>query len=141
MKSPRLLNGGCACGNIQVTISLPSGEDISESRTCDCEFCRSYSASYISNPVGQATSRVREASRTEKLRQGTASAYFLVCSDCRTLVSANYEGDGKLYSSVNVACVDQLKDLRATVVSPRLLTREQKTDRWRASFFRSRFAS
>ena len=141
MNKLSVFDGSCACGNVAISINLPNSVKISEARRCDCDFCRSYAAAYVSHPEGEAAFTIRDTLKTEKLRQGTATAWFLVCSQCGNLICAIYEDKNQVYASVNAACMPKLKNLEERVVSPQLLDKEQKTTRWRKGFFRGKFTS
>ena len=134
--SSRIYKGSCKCGNIALTIELPLGEDIGEARKCDCDFCMSYSALYVSNPKGRVCFEIKEAKKVEKKRQGTNTAFFLICGVCNVLVSANYEENQNMYSSVNVTCIQNIKLSGSMLVSPRLLDKEQKINRWQELWFK-----
>lgn len=135
--SSQIYKGSCKCGNIALTIELPPGEEIGEARECDCEFCVSYVASYVSNPRGNVCFEITDENKVEKSRQGTNTAFFLVCSACKVLVSANYEENKNMYSSVNVGCIQNIKPSGTNLVSPRLLDKEQKVSRWKELWFKS----
>ena len=128
--------GGCHCGNIGLEIKVTNEPDSFNPRACDCDFCTKHGASYISDNNGELTIHLLNASQLNKYRHGNKIADFLICQICGVLVCACYEDRGHLYATVNSKAIAQNNHFGIeTVVSPKLLSSEEKTQRWKDVWF------
>jgi len=130
------VRGGCYCGNIGLTVFLSRDSSAYNPRACDCDFCQKHGAAYVSDPRGTLSVRIREEGHVNRFRQGSNTAEMLVCRQCGVLVGALYEADGRLFGTLNARSLD----CRAAFgpeqsVSPKLLTADQKVQRWRDIWF------
>jgi hypothetical protein len=134
--STTTLSGGCHCGSIHIDISLPKSSSEYSPRACDCDFCRKHGASYISDPLGKLRMTVRNASDLGRYKQGSGISDCLVCRNCGVLVGYSYQEDGKTWIVVNSrAFDDDVQFGGETQVSPKLLSQEKKTERWKQIWF------
>ena len=131
-----ILNGGCHCGNILVDLELSRPPDNYRPRACDCEFCRRHQAAYVSDSQGSVAVWIQDAGLRGSYRQGSGQAEFLLCGNCGVLIGAFYSDGGRLYATVNARCVGGAKNFAAQQsISPRLLSVDEKTARWRSLWF------
>lgn len=129
--SPFQHAGGCHCGSLRWR--LDTGNSLADftPRACDCDFCTSHGAAWISDPEGSL--QVRDtASHLRRYRQGSGQADFLICGNCGVLVAVTCVDDrGLLRGAVNRNSFDQRHALPAgTVASPQLLPPDVKLSRW-----------
>jgi len=127
--------GGCHCGNIIFKMEIPKPLESYISRTCDCEFCKKHSASYISDPSGKLIFTINEQSKLNKYHQGSGIVDFLVCNNCGVLIGGCYEENGILFSAVNIKAVASTSIGNETIVSPKNLDDKDKIQRWKKLWF------
>lgn len=124
----------CECKNITVEATLTQPTASYTPRACDCDFCVEHGASYVSDPQGVLSFNVADKSLLDKQRQGSNTAEFLICKKCDTLVGVIYSSEGKTFGTVNSAIIDE--DFKEPVtVSPKTLSKDQKTERWQSVWF------
>lgn len=130
------LNGGCHCGNITVEMELTRRPATYNPRACDCEFCRKHSASYVSDPNGSLRIHVNDEDNLSDYRQGSGIANCILCRNCGVLVGVAYPSDGKFYAAVNSKAIDSGEPFgNEKSVSPKTLSRDEKTERWKGLWF------
>ena len=129
------LTGGCHCGNILMEIGLARPPSEYHPRACDCEFCSKHAASYVSDPQGSLLIRIKDERDCGKYRQGNGIVDCLLCRNCGVLVGALYPDDGRLYATVNSNILDGVEFGAQVSVSPKKLSANEKTERWRAIWF------
>ena len=125
------VNAACHCGNILVDLELARAPSTYTPRACDCNFCRKYGASYVSDAQGSLLIRISDEHECGKYRQGSGLADFLLCRNCGVLVGVCHRSDGRLYAAVNAKAVDVRVNFRAEQpVSPKKLAESEKWVRW-----------
>lgn len=130
------LSGGCHCGNLEVTIELSAPSGTFSPRACDCDFCVKHGAAYISDPKGSLRIRIKDKDQVSIYRQGSGTAEFLICRNCGVLVSVIYQSEGRVFGTVNVSALDRTAHFgERTVVSPKVLPANEKTERWKNLWF------
>lgn len=131
------LSGGCHCGNLRLTMALSRAADTYSPRACDCDFCVSHAAAYLSDPAGSLAIQVKDASKLARYRQGSGQAEFLVCGGCGVLVGVVYEADGHHYAAANArAFAGGVSFGAAQIASPKQLGPDEKSARWQSLWFR-----
>ncbi|NNC99022.1 MAG: aldehyde-activating protein [Gammaproteobacteria bacterium] len=122
--------GQCPCGDILLTISLPGSLDQFSPRKCDCEFCTVRNISYLSHPDGLL--EIATAFPLTTHLQGSMQAAFLLCPQCRAVLAASYRQQDQLIGALNSTLLRNYSKLRkATPISPRLLSPDEKVARWK----------
>src|SRR5688572_28656500 len=94
--------GSCHCGNLRwrFETALTLGEIAP--RACDCDFCSSHRAAWVSDSQGMLRAEVHHAAGLQRYRQGSQQAEFLMCGTCGVLVAAiACSEDGRLLGAVN----------------------------------------
>jgi len=130
------LSGGCHCGNIRFKLTLTGALAQRHPRACDCDFCRTHGASYISDPQGTLQIDVADESLLQKYKQGSGIADFLICKACGVLVGVSYQEGGRIYATVNSKAIDAgAQFAQETPVSPKLLATSKKLERWQENWF------
>jgi hypothetical protein len=90
---------------------------------------------YVSDPSGRLLIDVKGIDGLGRYRQGSETADFLYCTDCRVLIGVVFENNGDIYGAVNARCLDGYENLgEPTIVSPRKLSPEEKKARWTAAW-------
>lgn len=131
------VKGSCHCGNIRADLVLVRAPETYNPRVCDCDFCRKHGASYLSDPDGTLRIHVNEARRLGKYRQGSGLADCLLCTHCGVLVGVAYRENGRLFAAINCRVVeDGTRFGEKESVSPKSLGASEKTERWKAAWFR-----
>ena len=128
--------GGCHCGNITFEMEVTQDPSSYNPRRCDCDFCSKHGAAYISDNNGKLMVSVKNQTNLSKYRQGSGIAEFLSCKECGVLIGACYEKEGQLYAAINSKAVDRNTNFgQEIVVSPKELSDNVKTQRWRDIWF------
>jgi hypothetical protein len=130
------LSGGCHCGNLKLKMTLSRAADTYDPRACDCDFCIPHSAAYVSDPQGSLAIQMEDSSRLARYRQGSGQAEFLLCSGCGVLVGVVYEAEGRLYGAANARAFEGGAPFGPPgTASPKRLTPDEKSARWRTVWF------
>ncbi len=129
-------SGACHCGNIQIEIHSTRLLGEIQPRSCDCSFCSKHGAIYVSDPKGKLAITVRDRSKLNTYRQGSASAEFLMCAKCGVLAAVVYAEGERLYATVNGKALENSEALGEEVrVSPWKLGADEKKARWKDIWF------
>jgi hypothetical protein len=132
------LTGGCHCGNLRVEMRLSREARSYQPRACDCDFCRMHGAAYVSDPNGSLFLNIKADTDRGSYRQGSGQADLMYCRQCGVLVAALYEEAGQWYATVNARTIAGPTPFGAEQnASPKILSGEQKTTRWRDIWFRN----
>jgi hypothetical protein len=130
------VKGGCYCGNILLELELSREPGQYHPRACDCGFCRKHGAAYLSDPQGSLRIRIDDASQSGAYRQGNELAEMLLCTRCGVLVGALYRSGGHVYATVNAKAIEAPAEFGTEQpASPRLLSADEKVDRWKTLWF------
>lgn len=138
VKPMNSMRGSCHCGSIEASIELPRASDEYSPRMCDCDFCRKHGASYVSDPDGTLSLRVRSRDALRGYYQGSGTAEMLLCTRCGILVGARYTTEALTFAAINVRVFDGSAQFGSPQpASPKLLEVPEKTERWRSLWFRN----
>jgi hypothetical protein len=86
----------------------------------------------VSDPLGSLHIQVRNELEVNRFRQGSNTADMLLCGRCGVLVGAFYRESHRLFGTLNVKALDSRLSFGAEqAVSPKLLSPDQKVQRWR----------
>ncbi len=133
----QVIKGGCDCGNISYVAKITSTPSMLGPRLCDCRFCTSHGAAYISDGEGELEVVIRKEHDTSRYRQGSRIADFLLCKTCGVLIGVFYEEGERVYASINARSADDYADFGAgQVVSLTRLGDEERIARWKRAWFR-----
>jgi len=124
------LKGGCHCGNLALTLTLPQAPATYHPRACDCGFCLKHGAAYLADPHGSLRIAAEDPAALVKYRQGSHSVDFLLCGRCGVLVGVTYQDQDGLFAVVNASAFDDTFGERQPV-SPYTLPTEEKIRRWK----------
>lgn len=139
--------GQCACGTVSFILCLPTDLAQLAPRACDCDFCTTRQIAWLSHPKGKLIISSREA--LLKVRQGSEQAEFLTCPNCNSVVAAALspelssalESKSDTLAAVNATLLNEHKRLATAVVaSPKLLSPEEKNQRWQQVWMPLTFA-
>ena len=130
------VSGGCYCGNIRLNAALSRDLASYNPRACDCDFCLKHAAAYVSDPLGSLHIEIRNELEVNRFRQGSTTAEMLVCRTCGVLVGALYRESNRLFGTLNAKALDSRPLFGPEKsVSPKLLSGDQKVQRWRELWF------
>jgi hypothetical protein len=128
--------GACPCGNIELEMEFIRPPESYQPRACDCDFCRKHAAAYVSDAAGSLDIRIRHERGKATCRQGSALAEFLFCNYCGVLTCVLYPTEDGYFGAVNVGIIDpEIRFGEEQVVSPKLLSPKEKSQRWREVWF------
>lgn len=124
-----MLTGHCACGQVEVSIELTKELSLYSPRACDCDFCTSRGAEYLSDPGGKI--RLTSHSSLVEQQQGDNLAKFLTCPNCSTVLVAALIDDSNSFGAVNATLLQGREKFKASrSASPKLLSADEKVERW-----------
>jgi hypothetical protein len=128
--------GGCYCGNIRIQASFSRDLAGYNPRACDCDFCRKHVAAYVSDSSGSLRIEIRHEPEVNRFRQGSNTAEMLLCRTCGVLVGALYRESNRLFGTLNAKALDSTSSFGPEQsVSPKVLSPDQKVQRWRDIWF------
>ena len=102
MNDNMLIEGGCHCGNIKFTYSVPSKYESIPARACGCSFCTRHGGTYTSHPDAVLSIAFDLPDKINRYRFGTATADFYICEICGVITFAVSRIDKKDYAVVNI---------------------------------------
>ena len=125
-----LTKGACTCGGVTFELTLPNELSGYSGRSCDCDFCVSRGIAYLSDPDGKLI--IRSNNRLKIHNHGSNQADFLECEICKDLIAVTYEFEKVTKGAVNATLLDNYNQMKpAQIISPKLLSAEEKVDRWK----------
>jgi len=128
--------GGCHCGNILYVAEISNNPSEYKPRACDCNFCTSHGAAYISDKDGSLKITIKNQSELIRYKQGRGIAEFLICKNCGVLVGVCYEENGCIYGSINIRSSNTGNKVGLIeAISPEQLTYEQRIERWKKFWY------
>lgn len=131
------LRGGCHCGNLQLDVELSGPPAAFTPRACDCDFCTSHGAAYVSDPHGRLSLAIRDEPLLSRYRQGSGVADMLVCARCGVMVGAIHQGENGTIGTVNIRALERTISFgEICPASPKLLEVDDKIARWQDLWFR-----
>jgi hypothetical protein len=127
------MHGSCRCRNIEVHWRTVDFSVVP--RACQCDYCRSQGAAYVSKAGTSVDVQVRDASLHRVVRHGSQRAAFHECASCGDLVLVTATFDGEMYGALNARCLrNKLEFASATGVDYSDHTAEQRQQRWRQNW-------
>lgn len=119
----------CSCGKVTIEVILPRPIEEYAPRRCDCDFCTSRGASYLSDPEGKL--KFLPIHELEQIKQGSYQATFWSCSSCKDLVAVTGEFPEGIRGAANSRLFEKQYNLQPSkIVSPKTLSPEEKLNRW-----------
>lgn len=107
-----VLTGRCHCGALALAFA-PSREPAElGARACMCSFCVAHRLRWTSDPAGQVTLTIADATRLSRYRFGTGTADFLLCSRCGQVAAAMTTDEPEPRAVVNVDILDRRQEFR-----------------------------
>jgi hypothetical protein len=94
--------GGCHCGNLEVTFEASRAPAALQLRACGCTFCRRHGQVSVTDPAGSLEIRLRDPAEVSRYVFGLRTSEFLVCRRCGVFVAAVCAIDGETYATLNV---------------------------------------
>jgi len=132
------VTGECHCGNISYVAEMPKAPSTYKPRACDCNFCVSHGAEYISDKNGFLIFTIKNKSEINRYKQGSQILEFLICKKCGVLVGALYKDETNIYSSINIRPSRSAYEFGLTEeISPEQLNDKQRIELWKSFWFRN----
>lgn len=124
--------GRCLCGKLHLTFETALAYQQLIPRACDCDFCQQHGAAYVSDPLGRLVIEADAPASLQSVRQGSETADFIQCRHCGDVLAVVYDDGNTRYGTLNANCLTERALLPAAQsASPKLLTPEEKTRRWK----------
>ncbi len=125
--------GQCSCGNLKIKWNCI---DYSMSpRACQCEYCLSHNAAYVSKPGSVFELSVKDETQHKIVTQGSNTAFFHECSYCQSVVAVTAEIDGELYGIINANILSNKFEFAASVKTNfDGQTKQDKQKRWQQNW-------
>lgn len=128
-----MINGYCDCKNIEVKWAIDDCKLIP--RACQCEYCVSKSAAYVSRPGTAVEIFIRNPDLHKEVKHGSNSAIFHECENCNQIIFVTAEMDGECYGALNARQLTNKMDFLAEVKSNiAQQSAIQKKERWRRNW-------
>lgn len=130
------ISASCHCGQLRLSLRLPTEATACSPRHCDCDYCVMHGAAWVSDPAGALHILTPDPAMLGRYRQGARLAEFLFCTRCGVLVAAIHEVDGRRLGVANARLfAATLAFGPATAVSPKSLAPHDKAQRWQRLWF------
>ena len=127
------ITGGCDCDNIKITWHLT--ERALTPRACQCDYCASKSAAYVTQSDTKFDVVIRSEQSHKPVQHGSKNAVFHECAHCEQIIFVTAEINGKLYGALNVNHLNNPRGFsRRVEVDFSAQTAVQKRERWRQSW-------
>ena len=127
------MSGRCDCGNIEITWHVETSSFVP--RACQCEYCASKAAAYVTKPGSKIEVAIQSNKRHKVVQHGSNTAKFHECLKCDQVVFVTSEIDGELYGALNANHLDNhvgfSEPVRANFSSQ---TADEKRSRWRQNW-------
>lgn len=137
-----IFKGKCSCSLCFIVFETEKKLSDYQPRVCDCSYCADNPSRLISE-----SGTVIEVSTTDSKglvcrRNGDFLAGFYHCKSCDDLIVIGREIEGSLRGSLNAALLGDCAELGETVpIQPRLLSPEEKLERWKGVWSRLAISS
>ena len=129
MGGQTLITGKCSCGEVNLHLDLPNKLNTYEPRACDCDFCIERNIVYLSDSKGKLT--IHSKTKLQTNQHGSEQASFLSCNTCNNVVAVVCKIGDVLKGAVNATLFKDFQQMKKPhVVSPKLLSAQEKLDRW-----------
>ena len=120
--------GSCSCNRWQVEIDVARSLDEFNPRVCDCNYCQKNPSEIISDPNMKIELLGGE---TSIIQNGDQLANFYYCDSCDDLLAVGRDFNSQMRGAVNANLLRDFGQLGAAIeVQPRLLSADEKLDRW-----------
>jgi len=127
-----IFKGKCSCSLCSVTFETEKTLSDYQPRVCDCSYC----ADNPGKPISEhgTVIKVTTAGSTDLVcrRNGDLLADFYHCKNCDDLIVAGKAIEGNWLGALNSELLDDCSKLAEVVpVQPRLLSPQEKVERWK----------
>ncbi|WP_444995484.1 hypothetical protein [Aliikangiella sp. IMCC44359] len=123
----------CDCKNIEVIWNNTDNRLVP--RACQCDYCLSKSAVYVTNPKSSFEAWIRNTNLHNTTQHGSKNAVFHECGRCEQIIFVTVEIDEKTWGALNA---NQLKNKHEfpdpVALSFSHQTAQQKRERWRQNW-------
>ena len=127
------ITGGCDCDNIKITWHVV--EHRLAPRACQCDYCASKSAAYVTQPGTRFDVLIRSGILHKEVQHGSNNAVFHECANCGQVIFVTAEIDGELYGALNANHLNNKESFsRCVELDFSSQTALQKTERWRKNW-------
>jgi len=130
-----VIKGSCSCGNIGLSFETRVDLRRVNPRACDCDFCTLNKVSYFSDNQGVLHISIKDRSKVNIDRHGSEQAQFHGCNFCSEFVFVSFILRNQIYAAINTQCLPQTTFAEPMLVQPKLLSKQQKLQRWTKLWF------
>ena len=123
-----IYKGSCNCNRWQLEVEVTRLLSDFNPRACDCDYCQNTASAIISDP-NMIIHLVGGECTIDK--NGDQLADFYYCDSCDDLLAVGRHFNSQLRGAVNANLLRDFGQLGAAIeVQPRLLSADEKLDRW-----------
>lgn len=127
--------GSCQCNNIKLTWNVI--DFTMTPRACQCDYCLSKKAAYVSKPGSLVEVEVNDKSLLRTVKHGSKTAIFHECASCGELVFVTVVLDGEIYGVVNSNnLVNKFGFAEPVSMSFEGQSKQEKESRWKSNWCR-----
>ncbi len=120
--------GSCSCNRWQVEVEVTKPLGDFNPRSCDCDYCNNSPSVIISDPNMRVDLVGGEFTIN---KNGDQLASFYYCDSCGDLLAVGRDFDNQLRGAVNANLFRDSSQLGQMIaIQPRLLSADEKLDRW-----------
>ena len=125
-----IYKGSCNCSRWQVEVEVTKSLGDFNPRSCDCDYCQNSPSAIISDPNMNVDLTGGEITIN---KNGDQLANFYYCKSCGDLLAVGRNFNNQLRGAVNANLLRDSAQLGQVIeVQPRLLSIDEKLDRWGA---------
>ena len=125
--------GSCHCKNIEIRWQIIDFSLVP--RACQCEYCRSRSAAWVSKSGSRFVASIRNGDLHRVVTHGSGNAHFHECTHCGDPVFVTAEIDGELYGVLNANCLYNPQGFGTPVATDfGSQSPGEKLERWRSNW-------
>lgn len=120
--------GSCRCNDWQAVVDFPEALEGFNPRGCDCDYCQQNPSALISDPNMEVSLKGNNLAITQN---GDQIAHFYSCGSCGDFLAVGCKINGQLRGAFNANLLDVANELGSPIrIQPRLLSADEKLDRW-----------
>lgn len=127
------MRGSCECNNIKIAWQIVDCSLVP--RACQCEYCLSKSAAYVSKAGTKFEAVIQNKNLYKIIQHGSNCAKFYECANCSQVVFVTAEIEGEIYGALNANCLHNKLGFSPSIqTNVSAQSADQKRERWRQNW-------